>query len=133
MIYIQHAKFQAFVCFDIECIMILISRTFFKKQNAEYILFKIFLILVYDVKQANLLIKIAIFHFNFETQFNDKFVITRIKIKAYIVKNLKINLLFEIDNLISQEVIIDFIKQQAIISTCSNAIIKLNINAKSSH
>ena len=60
-------------------------------------------------------------------------MITKIKIKTHIVKNLKINLLLEINNLILQEVIIDLIKQQAVISTCSNAIIKFNINIKSSH
>ena len=55
------------------------------------------------------------------------------KIKTHIVENLKINLLLKIDNLVSQEVVIDFIKQQIVISTCSNATIKLNINAKFSH
>jgi len=133
IIYIWHVKFQAFVCFNIECIMILINRVFFKKQNTKYVSFKIFLISIHDVKQANSSIKITIFHLNFKAWFNDKFIITRIKIEAHIVENLKINLLFEIDNLVSQEVIIDLIKQQAIISTCSNTIVKLNINVKSSH
>ena len=60
-------------------------------------------------------------------------MIAKMKIEAYIVENLKINLFLEIDNLVSQEVVIDLIKQQAIISACSNAIIKLNISIKSSH
>ena len=60
-------------------------------------------------------------------------MITRIKIEAHIVENLKINLFLEIDNLILQEVVIDLIKQQVIIDACSNAIIKLNISAKSSY
>ena len=60
-------------------------------------------------------------------------MITRIKIEAHIVENLKINLFLEIDNLILQEVVIDLIKQQVIIDACSNAIIKLNISIKSSH
>ena len=60
-------------------------------------------------------------------------MIARIKIEAHIVENLKINLFLEIDNLISQEVVIDLIKQQAIIDACSNAIIKLNISTKSNH
>ena len=91
--------------------MILISRAFLKKQNTEYVSFKIFLISIHDDEQANSLIKITIFDFNFKTQFNNKFMITRIKIEAHIVKNLKINLLLEIDNLISQKIIINFIKQ----------------------
>ena len=55
------------------------------------------------------------------------------KIKTHIIKNLKINLLLKINNLILQEIIIDFIKQQAIIDVCSNTIIKFNISIKSSH
>ena len=69
------------------------------------------MISIHDVRQVNSLIEITIFHLNFEAQFNDKFMIARIKIEAHIVKNLKINLFLEIDNLISQEIIIDFIKQ----------------------
>ena len=57
----------------------------------------------------------------------------KIKIKTYIVDDLKINLLLEIDNLVSQEVVIDLTKQQAVIDACSNAIVKFNISAKSSH
>ena len=110
MIYIQHVKFQTLIYFDTECIMILISKAFLKKQNTEYVLFKTFLISVCDVRQANSSTEIAIFHLNFKAQFNDKFMITRIKIEAYIVENLKINLLFKIDNLASQKIIIDLIK-----------------------
>ena len=111
MIYIQHAKLQALICFDIKCIIILISKVFLKKQNTNYVLFKTFLISVHNVRQANSFIKMTIFHFNFQAWFNEKFVITKMKIKTYIIKNLKINLLLEIDNLISQEVIIDLTKQ----------------------
>ena len=60
-------------------------------------------------------------------------MITRIKIEAHIIENLKINLLLKINNLISQKVIIDLTKQQAVIDTCSNTIVKLNISIKSSH
>ena len=133
MIYIQHAKFQVFVCLNTEYIMILISKIFLKKQNTKYVLFKIFLISVCDVRQANSSIKVAIFHLNFQAWLNRKSMITKMKIKAHIVENLKINLLLKIDNLVSQEVIIDLIKQQAIINTCSNMIVKLNINAKFNH
>ena len=101
MIYIQHAKFQVFVCFDIECIMILISRAFLKKQNTEYVSFKTFLISVCDVRQANSFTEVAIFHLNFQAQLNRKSVIAKMKIEAHIVENLKINLLLKIDNLIS--------------------------------
>ena len=55
------------------------------------------------------------------------------KIETHIIENLKINLFLKIDNLISQEVIIDLTKQQAVINICSNTIVKLNISAKSSH
>ena len=110
MIYIQHMKFQILICFDTEYIMTLVSRTFFKKQNTKYISFKNFLISICDIRQANSLIEITIFHLNFEAWFNDKFVITRIKIKAHIIKNLKINLFLEINNLALQEIVIDFIK-----------------------
>jgi len=37
-------------------------------------------------------------------------MITKMKIKAYIINNLRINLLLEIDNLVLQEVVIDLIK-----------------------
>ena len=47
-------------------------------------------------------------------------MIAKIKIETHIIENLKINLLLEIDNLVSQEVVINFIKQQAIIDACSN-------------
>src|SRR5436190_21609737 len=60
-------------------------------------------------------------------------MIIKMKIKTHIIKNLKINLLLKINNLVLQEIIIDFIKQQAIIDVCSNTIIKFNISIKSSH
>ena len=66
MIYIQHAKFQVFVCLNTEYIMILISKIFLKKQNTKYVLFKIFLISVCDVEQANSSTEVAIFYFNFK-------------------------------------------------------------------
>ena len=50
-------------------------------------------------------------------------MIAKMKIEAHIIENLKINLLLKINNLISQKVIIDFIKQQAVINTCSNMIV----------
>ena len=60
-------------------------------------------------------------------------MIAKMKIKTHIIENLKINLFLKIDNLVSQKIIIDFIKQQAIIDICSNTIVKLNISAKSNH
>ena len=75
----------------------------------------------------------TIFHFNFQAQLNRKFMIIKMKIKTHIIENLKINLFLKIDNLVLQEVVIDFIKQQAVIDICSNTIVKLNISAKSSH
>ena len=66
MIYIQHAKLQALICFDIKCIMILVSKVFFKKQNADYISFKTFLISVCNVEQVNSFIEMIIFHLNFQ-------------------------------------------------------------------
>ena len=101
MIYIQHAKLQILIYFDTKCIMILISKVFFKKQNTDYVSFKTFLISIHDVRQVNSFIKMIIFYFNFQTQFNKKFMITKMKIKTHIVENLKINLFFEIDNLVS--------------------------------
>ena len=91
--------------------MILISRIFFKEQNAKYVSFKIFLISIHDIKQANSFIEVTIFHLNFQAQFNKKFMIAKMKIKTHIIENLKINLFLKINNLASQEVIIDFIKQ----------------------
>jgi len=113
--------------------MILVSKTYLKEQNTDYVLFKISLISVCNIRQANLFIKVVIFHLNFEAQLNNKSVIAKMKIKADIINDLKINLLLEINNLVSQEVIIDLIKQQAVISTCNNIIIKINISAKSSY
>ena len=121
------------ICLDTECIIILVNRAYLKEQNADYVSFKISLILVCDVRQANSFTEVVIFHLNFEAQLNSKFMITKMKIEAHIIDNLRINLFLEINNLVSQEVVIDLIKQQAVISACSNIIVKINISAKSSH
>ena len=90
--------------------MTLVNRAYLKEQNTDYILFKTFLISVWDVRQANSSIKVAIFHLNFKAQLNGKSVVAKIKIEAHIINNLKINLLLGIDNLAPQEIVIDLSK-----------------------
>ena len=73
------------------------------------------------------------FKLHFSITFNENLILVQIQIETHVVDDFKVNLLLSIDNIISENIIIDLAQKQAIFELCKNVIVKLNIIFKSNH
>ena len=73
------------------------------------------------------------FKLHFSITFNENLILVQIQIETHVVDDFKVNLLLSIDNIISENIIIDLAQKQAIFELCKNVIVKLNIISKSNH
>ena len=90
-------------------------------------------IFIHDIESIKSSTEFMTFKLHFSVIFNENFILVQIQIEAHIVDDLKINLLLSIDNMTSENIIIDLAQKQAIFELCKNIIVKLNITSKSNH
>src|SRR5436190_2961972 len=73
------------------------------------------------------------FKLHFSVFLNEKLIIAQIQVEAHVVNNLKANFLLNIDNMISEDIILDLSQKQVIFKLCDNMIMKLNMISKLNH
>src|SRR5437773_8715307 len=107
--------------------MILISRKFLQSQNSTIEINSMFSIFIHDIRNVKSSMKFVTFKLHFSVTLNRNLILVQIQIKAYVVDDLKVNLLLDINNMTLKNIIIDFAQKQAIFRLYKNAIVKLNI------
>ena len=73
------------------------------------------------------------FKLHFSVFLNEELIIAQIQVEAHVVNDLKANFLLDIDNMISEDIILDLFQKQAIFKLCDNVIMKLNMISKLNH
>ena len=92
-----------------------------------------FSIFIHDVRNVKSSTEFMIFKLHFSVIFNENFILVQIQIEAHIVNDFKVNLLLDINNMISENIIINLAHKQVIFRLYKNIIVKLNIIFKLNH
>ena len=122
------------VCFDTDVNVILIDVAFFKKQNFDVSIRQMttsFTMRDLDISQHQNL-DYAILSMYFDDVKNDNFVKALIRREVHLVDNLKINMLIENDVIVSEDVVFDLVKKQALIDNCE-VTIAFDVRSRVSH
>ena len=87
--------------------MILISRRFLQSQNSAIEINSMLLISLHSIKNVKSSTKFVTFKLHFSVILNKNLILVQIQIEVHIVNDLKMNLLLDIDNMTSENIIID--------------------------
>ena len=122
------------VCFDIDVSVTLINATFFHRQNSEVSIRQMITSLTVrdlDTSQHQSS-NYAIVSMYFVDVKNDSSVKTLIRREVHLVDNLKVNMLIDNDVTVSESVVLDLVKKQALIDSC-DVTIALDVRSRASH
>src|SRR5205809_7993957 len=100
--YIFNLKQLVSVCLNSDCTMILISRKFLQSQNSIIKINSMFFIFIHNIKNIKFNMKFMIFKLYFSVILDENLILVQIQIKTYVVDDFKMNLLLDIDNMISK-------------------------------
>src|SRR5436189_1504357 len=70
---------------------------------------------------------------NVSAKFNKKSILLKLSCEVHVVNNLSANMLIDTDILDSHKIVINVIKNQAMMNICQNAIIDLLVKLKVNH
>ena len=120
------------VCFDIDCIMILIDKQFLKKFRLERSLKK-FQIMIF-VREMNIKRYLTndylIMNLYIKEKIENKNVVTYLRQEVHVMNNLKIKLLFNMNVIIFERMIINLNFKKFTINNCKNLKINIKITFK---
>src|SRR6266513_2979013 len=93
------------VCLNFNCMMILISKKFLQFQNSTIEINSMFFIFIHNIRNVKFSMKFVTFKLHFSVTFDENLILVQIQIEAHIVDNFKTNLLLDIDNMTSENII----------------------------